>query len=63
MKLKYNVFQLAEMQLRREGKQNAKNAYLLLLDRAETISKWLDISNNRRKIAIAKWRKYKKEVC
>lgn len=57
LKLNYNVFELAEMELVREGKQKAKNASILLLKKAEIISKWLDKSDNRRKIALAKWHK------
>lgn len=39
-----NIFELARLELIREGKAEAKNADILLLKRAEVIRHYLDIS-------------------
>lgn len=39
------IFQLAIMQLKREGKINDRNVGQLVIDRALTIRKWLDLSD------------------
>jgi len=62
IKLNYDILELAEMELIREGKQKSKNAGILLLKRAEIISKWFDSSEQHKKIAIAKWHKKKRKV-
>ena len=43
--MRVNIFRLAEMQLRREGKLGSRNAGKLLIDRAVKIRQWLDYSN------------------
>jgi len=56
-KLKYDIFELAEMELIREGRARDKRAGQLLIDRAYTILKWLDKSEHKRKIAVNRWKK------
>ena len=46
-----NIFELAELELIREGKINNKNAFSLMLDRAITIRKYLDIQARNKKVA------------
>ena len=56
-KLKYDIFELAEMELIREGRARDKRAGQLLIDRAYTILKWFDKAERNKKTAIAKWKK------
>ena len=58
-KLNYNILELAEMELIREGRAGDKRAGQILIDRAYTILKWLDKSEQHKKIALAKWRNKK----
>ena len=51
-----NIFQLAELELIREGKNPAKNSYALL-DKAVKIRKWLDLSDRNKKVAQARYKK------
>ena len=46
-----SIFQLAIIEVEREGKINDKNAMELIIDRAYTIRKWLDIQARNDKIA------------
>jgi len=50
-----NIFQLAELELIREGKNPAKNSYALL-DKAVKIRKWLDLSDRNKKVAQARYK-------
>jgi hypothetical protein len=43
-----NIFIMARQQLKREGKLEADNAGSLLIDRAITIRKAMDVSDERR---------------
>ena len=52
-----NLLHLAKLQVAREGKLNFKNISLLILDRAITIRKWLDIQERNKKVAISRYRK------
>ncbi len=46
-----SIFELAIMEVKREGKINEKNAGGLIITRAYTIRKWLDIQARNEKIA------------
>ena len=46
-----SIFQLAILEVKREGKINDKNAIGLIIDRAVTIRHWLDIANRNKKVA------------
>ena len=46
-----SIFQLAIMEVKREGKINDKNARRLIIERAYTIRKWLDIADRNKKVA------------
>lgn len=48
-----DIFKLAELQLRRERKINAKNRIELLFERADTIQKYMSHKNRKRNVAIA----------
>jgi hypothetical protein len=52
-----NIFELARLELEREGKTEEKNAGLLLLDRAITIRKWLDLQERNRNVAQARYKR------
>jgi len=56
-KLNYNILELAEMELIREGKIKDKKAGQMLIDRAYTILKWLDKAERNEKIANKRWKK------
>ena len=46
-----NIFELAIMEVKREGKINEKNAGQLIIARAYTIRKYLDIAERNKKVA------------
>lgn len=48
-----DIFKLAEMQLIRERKINAKNRIKLLFKRADTIQKYLSHMERKRNVKIA----------
>ena len=45
-----NIFDLAYIQLKREGLLNSKNETSLMLERAITIKKWLDSQDRNKKV-------------
>lgn len=47
-----NIFDLAQLQLQREGKARADNYSILMLDRAIKIRKWLDMQERNKKVAL-----------
>lgn len=51
-----NIFQLAELQLLREGKNPSKDSNSLL-DRAIKIRKYLDMQNRNKKVAKNRYNK------
>ena len=51
-----NLFQLAELELIREGKDPSKNSNALL-NRAVKIRKWLDMQLRNNKVAQARYSK------
>ena len=53
---KMNIFELAEMELRRERIDPNKHA-TLIIDRARTIRKWLDIQARNKAAAKARYNK------
>ena len=55
----YDIFELAEMELKREGKLKSKKAGVLLIDRAFKIRRYLDIQDRNKKVAN---KRRKKEV-
>jgi len=46
-----NIFELAIIQVKKEGKINNKNAMKLIIDRAYAIRKWLDLSDKNKQVA------------
>ncbi len=46
-----SIFNLAILEVKREGKINDKNAMGLIIERAYTIRKWLDIADRNKKVA------------
>lgn len=53
----YNIWELAEIELEREGKTLANDAVELLFDRAITIRKWLDTRERNVRVAQSRWSK------
>ena len=54
-----NIFDLARIQLKREGLLNSKNETSLMLERAIKIKKWLDNQDRNKKVAISRYNKHK----
>lgn len=52
-----NIFVLAEKQLEREGLLGKSDVVNLLIDRAITIRRWLDMQNRNQKVARNRWEK------
>lgn len=52
-----NLFELARLQVKREGKLKDSNVDLLILDRAMKIRKYLDIQERNIKVLKARWNK------
>lgn len=46
-----SIFELAILEVKREGKSNDRNAGQLIIDRAYTIRKYLDIADRNKKVA------------
>ena len=54
-----NVFDLAYIQLKREGLLNSKTETSLMLDRAITIKKWFDRSERNKKVRASQLKNIK----
>ena len=55
--VKFNIFELARLQLEKEGKSDVPEAGSLLIDRAITIRKWLDLHERNRNVALARYKR------
>jgi len=54
-----NIFELAIKQVKREGKWGDKNKWLLVLDRAIKIRKYLDLQERNKKVWESRKRRKK----